>query len=68
MEDLKLILKDISHKVDRILDQQNIFKEKNEELLNLHFNGKLDLSYANKNKTKATHHNKNNLSHNNLQI
>mgnify|MGYP003720691519 CR=1 FL=1 len=30
MEDLKMILKDISHKVDRILDQQNIFKEKHE--------------------------------------
>ena len=63
MEDLKLILKDISHKVDRILDQQ----EKHEELLNLYFNGKLDLSYANKFKTKETQQIKNNLS-NNLQI
>ena len=60
MEDLKLILKDISHKVDRILD-------KHEELLNLYFNGKLDLSYANKFKKKETQHFKNNLK-NNLQI
>ena len=39
-EKYQAILKDISHKVDRILDQQNIFKEKHEELLNLYFNGK----------------------------
>ena len=31
MEDLKLILKDISHKVDRILDQQNKHEEKSVE-------------------------------------
>ena len=64
MEDLKLILKDISHKIDRILDQQNIFKEKHEELLNLYFNGKSELLYLNKFKTKETQQIENNLSNN----